>query len=271
MKNDDYNDIDNFETSRGLEERDKNFTMIKYAVEEKEEMIFKETKSARVTDSQVLDKLAKMDSVGPDLIQRERMFEEPSETEVLRELNRLESKEERALLNEIITRFTEPVKYKLKFYQIWVLVYIDQLVTLFVNKLLVLRGQLSNRLPDPNKTLSSTHLKIVQFQQTQIKLDLFSKENVERTRVLVYKLNLKAQNHLDQLQSMHHHCVTHQETPDLFCEPFIHKGFRPINQPYSYYAKSLFTKHNETINAWSHYLGAVYTTYCAFHYDFSDP
>lgn len=69
---------------------------------------------------------------------------------------------------------------------------------------------------------------------------------------------------------MHEHCRSHHETPDLFCEPFIHNGFRPVNQPYSYYAKSLFTKHNETINAWSHYLGAIYTMYLAFTMDFKD-
>lgn len=70
---------------------------------------------------------------------------------------------------------------------------------------------------------------------------------------------------------MHEHCVTHEVTPELFCEPYIHTGFRPINRPYSYYVKSLFFKHNESINAWSHYLGAVYTVYLAFTMDFSDP
>lgn len=70
---------------------------------------------------------------------------------------------------------------------------------------------------------------------------------------------------------MHEHCLTHHDTPELFCEPYIHNGFRPINQPYTYYMKSLFTKHNETINAWSHYIGAMYTIYLAFTYDFTDP
>jgi predicted membrane channel-forming protein YqfA (hemolysin III family) len=70
---------------------------------------------------------------------------------------------------------------------------------------------------------------------------------------------------------MHEHCVTHEVTPDLFCEPYIHTGFRPINRPYTYYMKSLFFKHNETINAWSHYIGAMYTLYLAFTMDFTDP
>lgn len=70
---------------------------------------------------------------------------------------------------------------------------------------------------------------------------------------------------------MHDHCVGCEDTPDLFCEPYIHTGFRPINMPYSFYIKSLFSKHNESVNAWSHYIGAIYTLSLAFRYDFSDP
>ena len=70
---------------------------------------------------------------------------------------------------------------------------------------------------------------------------------------------------------MHQDCQTNKETDILFCEPHIHSGFRPIHKPYIYYAKSLFTKHNETINAWSHYIGALYAISLAFRYDFSDP
>lgn len=73
------------------------------------------------------------------------------------------------------------------------------------------------------------------------------------------------------LQSMNEECVTREETPELFCEPYICNGFRPTNRPYSYYAKSLFKKHNETINAWSHYMGALYTLSWAFRLDFADP
>ena len=210
------------------------------------------------SDEEILLELEKFDEKGLDLIQKKRMFQEPSEQELIRELNKTEAStaEEKYILHEIIKRFTEPVKYKIKFYQIAALMYIDRILTLFFIKLEELQ---------PTKT----NLKIIKFQ-SQIKLDIFSKENLERTRILVYKLNLKAEYAIGQLQSMHHHCLTHQDTPDLFCEPYIHKGFRPVNMPYSYYVKSLFTKHNETINAWSHYLGAMYTAYCAWHYDFSD-
>lgn len=73
------------------------------------------------------------------------------------------------------------------------------------------------------------------------------------------------------LQSMHRDCLSHSETPILFCEPYIHSGFRPVNKAYSYYVKSLFMKHNETINAWSHYIGAFYILSFIYRYDFSDP
>ena len=76
---------------------------------------------------------------------------------------------------------------------------------------------------------------------------------------------------LAQIQSMNEDCLTHEETPELFCEPYIYTGFRPVNKPYLYYIKSLFKKHNETVNAWSHYLGAIYTLSWAFRLDFADP
>jgi hypothetical protein len=218
------------------------------------------------TDQSILTELGKIDQ-GMDLIQAERSFQDPpTHQELMRELNKTNVEDERHILDEIISRFTEPVRYKIKFYQIAVLMYIDQILTLFINKYMFFRVKVEQNLPT-----ARTKLKIIRFQETRIKLDLLSKENLERTRLLVFKLNLKAENGFVKLQEMHHHCVSHVETPELFCEPYIHKGFRPINMPYSYYAKSLFTKHNESINAWSHYLGAVYTTYCAFTYDFSDP
>jgi predicted membrane channel-forming protein YqfA (hemolysin III family) len=70
---------------------------------------------------------------------------------------------------------------------------------------------------------------------------------------------------------MNKDCVTYKETPKLFCEPYIHNGFRPINRPYSYYMKSLFKKHNETVNSISHYLGALLCLSRIISYDFSDP
>ncbi|CAF0990159.1 unnamed protein product [Adineta steineri] len=43
---------------------------------------------------------------------------------------------------------------------------------------------------------------------------------------------------------------------DIYVEPFIHSGFRLPNQPYSYYYRSLFSLHNETLSVWIHLLGA---------------
>jgi hypothetical protein len=43
---------------------------------------------------------------------------------------------------------------------------------------------------------------------------------------------------------------------DIYVEPFIHSGFRPPDQPYSYYFRSLFSLHNETVSVWIHLLGA---------------
>ena len=42
---------------------------------------------------------------------------------------------------------------------------------------------------------------------------------------------------------------------DIYVEPFIHSGFRLPNQPYSYYYRSLFSLHNETLSVWIHLLG----------------
>ena len=70
---------------------------------------------------------------------------------------------------------------------------------------------------------------------------------------------------------MNNDCVHYTETDSLFVEPYIHTGFRPQHKPYSYYVKSLFTKHNETINAWSHYMGALYTLSLLIRYDLTDP
>lgn len=42
---------------------------------------------------------------------------------------------------------------------------------------------------------------------------------------------------------------------DIYVEPFIHSGFRLPNQPYSYYYRSLFFLHNESLSVWIHLLG----------------
>lgn len=44
---------------------------------------------------------------------------------------------------------------------------------------------------------------------------------------------------------------------DIYVEPYIQSGFRLPNQPYSYYYRSLFWLHNETLSIWIHLLGTV--------------
>lgn len=90
---------------------------------------------------------------------------------------------DRTLLKEIFNRFTEPAKYKIKLYQIAVLMYIDQLLTLLINKYMFFRVAIEEK---------KTNLKITSFEQSQIKLDLFSKENIKRTLVLVEKIKSEA-------------------------------------------------------------------------------
>ena len=46
--------------------------------------------------------------------------------------------------------------------------------------------------------------------------------------------------------------VSREEVPSVMREPGILTGYRPINQPWSYYIKSLFWIHNETGNIWTH-------------------
>uniref|UniRef100_A0A667XI66 Progestin and adipoQ receptor family member VII, a n=1 Tax=Myripristis murdjan TaxID=586833 RepID=A0A667XI66_9TELE len=45
------------------------------------------------------------------------------------------------------------------------------------------------------------------------------------------------------------------EVPYYFRERYIHSGYRPLHQNWRYYFLSLFQRHNETINIWTHLLG----------------
>ncbi|KAM9419318.1 membrane progestin receptor alpha-B-like isoform 2-T2 [Salvelinus alpinus] len=47
------------------------------------------------------------------------------------------------------------------------------------------------------------------------------------------------------------------EVPGFFRERYIHAGYRPLHQGWRYYFLSLFQRHNETINVWTHLLGSV--------------
>ncbi|XP_072530746.1 progestin and adipoQ receptor family member VII, a [Salminus brasiliensis] len=47
------------------------------------------------------------------------------------------------------------------------------------------------------------------------------------------------------------------EVPRFFRECYIFAGYRPLHQGWRYYFLSLFQRHNETINVWTHLLGAL--------------
>ena len=78
---------------------------------------------------------------------------------------------ERSILFEVIQRLTEPIRYKLKFYQIAVLMFVEAVLSKLVLKY------------EQNKC----NPKIAKFH-TQIKLDLMSNENARRTFILFNKL-----------------------------------------------------------------------------------
>ncbi|CAI4222529.1 unnamed protein product [Auanema sp. JU1783] len=51
--------------------------------------------------------------------------------------------------------------------------------------------------------------------------------------------------------------LTSEEIPPLLKRNHIVSGYRPLNQPSSYYFKSAFCSHNEVINVWTHFVPAV--------------
>lgn len=48
--------------------------------------------------------------------------------------------------------------------------------------------------------------------------------------------------------------VPASQVPDLFREPYILSGYRPVGQAWHCYLLSLFQRHNESVNAWTHLL-----------------
>lgn len=48
--------------------------------------------------------------------------------------------------------------------------------------------------------------------------------------------------------------VTASQVPSLFREPYILSGYRPVQQDWRCYLLSLFRKHNESLNVWTHLL-----------------
>jgi predicted membrane channel-forming protein YqfA (hemolysin III family) len=93
----------------------------------------------------------------------------------------------------------------------------------------------------------------------------FSFEHDIRSRL--QRLHLRARSTFISLQTMSYYPWTLNDVPKVFIEPFILSGYRSTHQPWSYYWKSLFHKHNETINVWSHLIGILYMGYLFYYYN----
>nr|XP_061843388.1 membrane progestin receptor beta-like [Nerophis lumbriciformis] len=48
--------------------------------------------------------------------------------------------------------------------------------------------------------------------------------------------------------------VSYAQVPDLFQEPYVLSGYRPVRQKWHCYLLSLFQVHNESLNVWTHLL-----------------
>uniref|UniRef100_A0A4W3KF93 Progestin and adipoQ receptor family member VII, b n=1 Tax=Callorhinchus milii TaxID=7868 RepID=A0A4W3KF93_CALMI len=51
--------------------------------------------------------------------------------------------------------------------------------------------------------------------------------------------------------------VRDHEVPRIFREPYIHSGYRPVHHSWRYYFLTLFQRHNEAVNVWSHLIAAL--------------
>jgi len=51
------------------------------------------------------------------------------------------------------------------------------------------------------------------------------------------------------------------DIPVVFHEPHVETGFRQTDQPWFYYLLSLFQRHNECMNAWTHLIGCMVAMY----------
>ncbi|XP_078423303.1 membrane progestin receptor alpha-B [Cetorhinus maximus] len=47
------------------------------------------------------------------------------------------------------------------------------------------------------------------------------------------------------------------EVPQIFREPYICSGYRPVEQSWRYYFFTLFQRHNESVNVWTHLIAAL--------------
>ncbi|XP_077408880.1 membrane progestin receptor beta [Vanacampus margaritifer] len=56
--------------------------------------------------------------------------------------------------------------------------------------------------------------------------------------------------------------VISSQVPSLFREPYILSGYRPVHQKWRCYLFSLFQRHNESLNVWTHLLAALVLLRC---------
>ena len=94
---------------------------------------------------------------------------------------------QRAILADILAKFTEPAKYKIKFYQLAIFMCIETIISLFLSKYVLLRLKLEEK----KKTL---------IEQSQLpsslisKFDLFNNKNIQKSFMLIKDFKLKVKN-----------------------------------------------------------------------------
>ena len=90
----------------------------------------------------------------------------------------METGHEKVILSELINKLTEPAKFKIKAYQLVVLMYIDQILTMMINKYMFLKVSVN----EAKASFRSTHL-----QQSRLKLARMSQKSL----VIVNQLKMK--------------------------------------------------------------------------------
>lgn len=65
---------------------------------------------------------------------------------------------------------------------------------------------------------------------------------------------------------MAYRTLTAEHVPKVMRIPNVKSGYRLMNQPTTYYLKSLFHWHNETVNVWSHWIGSLWILTQCFYY-----
>lgn len=126
------------------------------------------------------------------------------------------------------------------------------------------------------KTLRAVLISEGCFRQNFIMLDMthfahylptLSTSFERHMRARFQRLHLRARSMLISLENMPFYPWTANDVPTIFVEPFILRGYRAVHQPWTYYCKSLFHKHNESINVWSHLMGILYMGYLISYYN----